>query len=347
MKMLRVLPLSLMCLLTPWLLCLLAAPLHAQVADVPLPILVARAQRVVIAHVESAGPVQQKTVKAPEGEVPTGWWRSYTVVVKEDLQNPDKAKGPAVEKLNILAQAPVPPEPGGMQMVMLDGPAYPTLEVNKDYLLILEKLPANPELYLPAYFKNFRPADDPEVKQVRPIADPATWPWGKEVKGLQLLFWPEARYTHDGPNGARMCFLQAVAGLRNVSAQTIQVNLFDGDRTLNAVATNDVTGAKVPTTWYDNRDATRKFNAASDNLDIKPGEILWIGPSGKAPWGLGLDLPLTDGNWTITATYTNARVKEPVLVAFATDPFKLRPLWAGTLEAGSVKMTVPAPKIAD
>lgn len=332
------LPLVLL-LAAPWLLP--AAPLQARglTVNIPWPVLIAQARRIVIARVDTIGDPQPAAVPLPAGAANTGRWRSCTVTVKEDLQrmNEDKFRRPDNEKIEFLIPAPAE---GELHLMLETAPVYPVLKVNQEYLLLLQPTADDKALYLPAYFRNYLPADDPAVAKVRPLANPATWPWGNAVDGLQLLFWPEVGYAHVAPNDAEMCFLPTVAALRNVSDKTIQVNLYGGfERPLNAVAKNDKNGEQVNTQWYDNLNHQRMYDASQDNVDIAAGEILWIGPFGREPLGLKLDLPLYAGNWTMTATYTNQRIK-PAPTGSPTES-QLRPLWRGTLESGPVKLVVP------
>lgn len=338
--------LSLLCLLTSWLLCLLATPLLADMVDIPPPILIAQARRVVLARVVTAGQPQEINVVSRTGMAITGWWRTYQVRVTEDLQRPALMETARVEMLTFItpAAAPPPPVTEGQPLVFGSGAAWPVLEVNKEYLLLLESRQDGKGLFLPTHFSNYRPANDAMVQKVRTIANPGTWPWGKAVDGLQLLFWPEAGYAHVAANDESLCYLPTVAALRNVSKVPIQVNLYGGDKPLRAVFTNDATGTKVGTRWYDHLDAARTYDPQTESVDIAPGEILWIGPDGKAPFGLGLDLPLAQGNWTITATYTSVRVKDTAVDR--ASPWALRPLWKGTLESGPVKLVTPPPKPA-
>lgn len=317
---------------------------HAMMVDMPLPVMVAKSQRVVIARVTQVGTAAEMEVQAPWAKAPAkGWWRRYTVTVREDLKHAAAPATTTTEALTILAEAPAPPPPvveGQPMMMVSDGPAYPILQQDQDYMLMLEKMPRNPELYLPAYFKNFRRVDDPMVAEVRKVANPDKWSWGKTVDGLQLAFMPRVLYVHRNAQNAPVCFLQAVAAVRNQADHALQVNLYAGDKTLNVNAVKDQ--VKVSPDWYANPNHQREYDPKADCLRLQPGEIAFIGPQGPAGYGLGFDLPLTPGTWSISAGYTNQRALIPT-ETLETDAARLRTLWTGTLESAAVTLEVPAP----
>lgn len=285
----------------------MAVPAKAIQADVPWPILLAQAERVVIVTIESVGEPKQMDFKPPGmDKARKGWFILYRATVKEDLRaseattRPGAATKPAkAQTLEFLAETAPPKPPGGEEQPVLiaDGPSYPTLQKDKDYLLLLNRFDKD-RLFLPSYFKNYGPGDRPELKQVRPLASMAKWPWGKEVKGLQLAAM--CQLSHQTADSA---YVQATVAVRNNTRKTVTLRVYAADKPLAISATKD--NKTVPDGYYAEQAQypQPKFSDEFNIVKIEPGQIAFISFDGQGDYGMGFNMPLGLGTWAFHAVY--------------------------------------------
>ncbi len=193
--------------------------------------------------------------------------------------------------MEVLARCAAPPAaPGpGPTLHVSDGPNYPKFKAGNSYMMVLNKLPGRTEYYLPSYFMNFKAATDPMVKEVEKLADMDSWPWGKSQSGLQLACMVISAYELGGEAG-KDASVYACLAVRNVSDKPLAVNLYDDDKCLQITATSDA-GA-FSTDFYNFKSRQPTEFDADNTVVVKPGGIIFIGPTGPADHGLGFQMPL-------------------------------------------------------
>ncbi len=316
----------------------LASPAMSQVPYIPLPVVVGKADRIVIAQVAEVGEPKEMELKSPDFGGKT-WCRTFKAKVTREIgaagaasKPADKEAKAAMEVLARCAPPPPPPGPGGLMVHVSDRPNYPKFQTGKSYMMILSKLPDRTEYYLPSYFLNFKADADPMVKEVEKLADLDSWPWGKEQNGLRMACMMMSAYVTPGGTGDRaFCF--ACVAVRNVSDKPLAVNLYDNDKCLQITATSDA-GA-FSTNFYNFKSRQPADFDASNTVVVNPKAMVFIGPTSLGDRGLGFRLPLDPGKYEFHATYTNSREgkgKNDV------------PLWKGTLDSKPVSMDVQVPR---
>ena len=164
-------------------------------------------------------------------------------------------------------------------------------------MMVLNKLPGRTEYYLPSYFMNFKAATDPMVKEVEKLADMDSWPWGKSQSGLQLACMVISAYELGGEAG-KDASVYACLAVRNVSDKPLAVNLYDDDKCLQITATSDA--GTFSTDFYNFKSRQPTEFDADNTVVVKPGGIIFIGPTGPADHGLGFQMPLRLGSMTST-----------------------------------------------
>ncbi|HEY8665449.1 MAG TPA: hypothetical protein VIL86_02230, partial [Tepidisphaeraceae bacterium] len=246
---------------------------------------------------------------------------SYTVTVSEDLGSPAKKDAPA-ETIEFLAPAREP-MPGNVMVG--DGPNYPVLQLESSYVLLLDDAEIRQDgkkdktLFLPAYFKNFRPVEDELTAKVRDTANIDKWPWGDAKDGLELAVfqqWPKM------PVGA---YFHTAVAARNVSKKPIKVDLTATEKHLRIFATDEAGKALDADLYRGNLKADKPVI-----VTVAPGEVIWVGPSGPANYGMGFTLPVTPGEWTLQASYEN------------TKQDKSAPVWTGKITSAKQTIEVTA-----
>jgi hypothetical protein len=316
----------------------------ASVADIPLPIIAARGDLVVVGEATKAAEPQTMRLKPPDAKQPIRtWFRTFAVKVTRVLAEKDPPEGldPAAEReVKIIARSLPPPQPGGPLIWRSDAGSYPFLRVGRSYVLILRKMPEGGTYYLPAYFRNWRPTSKEWIEQVRRAADVEKWPWGKAVDGLQIALlttrqelWLRTA-TIRGPRGqrrARTVFVQMVVALRNTGKKPLAVSLYPEDRYLSVKAVGPA--SKTVAADFYSRLAMMDIRAFGPWAvkTLAPGELLFLGPMGAAPHGLGTNLELTAGKWKLTAGFTSKRQPS------GKDAARL---WNGAIESKPVPVEV-------
>jgi hypothetical protein len=326
---------------------LMAPQAPAMLADIPLEIIAAQGDLIVVGKVTAAAvPAEFERTVPGAGRPVKAWFTEYALAVTTVIKAPGDAPVRKRVTVPVVARARPPRLPG---LVMVDGPAYPSLRKDSSYVLILRKLPGDEKgWYLPAYPKNFRPAEKAAIRRVEAAADVDSWPWGKAVGGLQIALCL-SRHTATLPAGGSVrrvvrkgrrvterippqVYLLSAAALRNVSDRPVTVNLYPEDRFLSIRAA-DKGGQTVEPDLY--RWLERADLAAFGPQYLRrigPGELLFIGPNGPAPHGLGLRLPLKPGTWSVQAAYAAKRK--------GADPAP----WVGRIESRPVQVHVKPPK---
>jgi hypothetical protein len=313
----------------------MALPALAVQADVPWPILLGQARRVVIVTVTAVGEPEEMDYQWPGMNQPQkGWFVTYQATVKEDLRaseaEPGPGPAPKPEVLEFLAQtaAPAEPEEDDQAVLIADGPSYASLQKGDDYLLLLNRFDEQ-RLYLPAHYKNYGPADHPELRQIRRLASVAQWPWGKEVGGLQLAAMCQLGQQPDGA-----AYVEATVAVRNNGPKPVTLRVYAPDKPLAISATKD--GRTVPAEYYDPDagDFLPDFRAASNAVRVGPGQIAFIGFDGEGDYGVGFNMPLDLGTWRFQAVYRFAGSANQ----------KDGDFWTGQLESGPFETELVRPQ---
>jgi len=283
----------------------------SMVADIPLPFLVQESDLVIVARVIGGGEAAEMRLQPPGAVKPRrGWFRTYRIAVERVLRdaNATGRKAP-LKEISVLAPSPRPRKPGQPRIYVADGPAYPTLAVGTSYVLLLKRMVGREEHFLPAYFKNFRRADENTVKEIARLADLEQWPWGEAQDGLQMALVPSRRTLTAGRRrgGGPSVFIQCTVAVRNVSDKPLAVNLYPEDRSLSLTATDAEGNVQTADLygWLARADL-RAFGPWALH-EIAPGRMLFVGPSGAPTFGLGVNLPLRPGAWRLQAGYASKR----------------------------------------
>jgi len=328
-------------------ICILSLPVAAaaMMVDVPLEIIAARADLIVVAETVNAGPPTEMEMQPPGYPRPVkAWFCTYelkvTRVIREGGRMVEEA--PAKQRtIKVLTRtaAPTPlPAPGEVRPVMADGPQYASLRVGQSYVLVLEAIEGKSEYWLPAYFKNFRPAQPEEIAPIVRAADVDKWAWGPGVNGLEIALVPvhtefkvQLQPARKGAPPQPKAYIQATVALRNASDQPITVNLYPEDRFLSMTAFGP-DGQTMSPDWYKQL-AVMDMPAFGPRFlqTIPPKGILFVEPMGPGEYGLGVTLPLTAGGWKLQAAYRSTRQAKD-------DPDQ--PLWTGTIQSDPVEIQV-------
>jgi len=312
---------------------------EAMVADIPLPVLVQESDLVVVARVIGGGEAAEMQLQPPGAVKPRrGWFRTYRIAVERVLRDANAAgrKAP-LKEISVLAPSPGPRKPGQRSIHVSDLPAYPALKAGASYILLVRRLPGRTEYFLPAYFKNFRLADEKAVKEIAWLADLEQWPWGEAQDGLQIALVPSRRTLTAGRRrgGGPSVFIQCTVAVRNVSDKPLAVNLYPEDRSLSLTATDaegNVQNADLYG-WLARADL-RAFGPWALH-EIAPGRMLFVGPSGAPTFGLGVNLPLRPGIWRLQAGYASKRDAKSAKGLAA---------WTGAITSKAVEVRVTAPR---
>ena len=198
----------------------MAGAAWGMVVDIPLPILAARSELIVVGTVTDAGPARPMEIKAPDAkQAAKGWYRVSTLKVTRVIRHvpaaaqnwvgkakplttrpamrmlpPTTRPAAKIETIRVIAPTPRPrPAGAGPGPIMADGPFYPNLRKGQSYVLLLRRLRGRKEYFLPGYFKNCRPAKAEQVAEVWGAADVGNWPWGQAKDGLRLALLPVRR----------------------------------------------------------------------------------------------------------------------------------------------------------
>ena len=325
-------------------LAVLSGPAHAMMVDIPLEILVSRAELIVTGKVTMVAVPAQFECVLPDPDRPVkAWYTEYHLTVDRVIKKPAGSKLAKGSALTVMGMVAPPRGPG---LIMVDGPSYTNLKKGTAYVVVLHKMPQGKKFYLPSYFKNFRPDRKQDVDPIVKAARVDQWAWGQPVNGLQLALVTTRSWAQLGRQVVRRrvggrwvqmppsVHVQCVMALRNVSKKPITVSLYQGDRFLSLQAVN-AAGKKVNVDFYTYLQAKKipAFDLAKNTRKVEPGKLAFVASYGEGKYGMGFNLAAPAGKWKLTAGYTSKRtVKDAAL-------------WTGTLASGSVDFEVkPARK---
>ncbi|MDP6635374.1 MAG: hypothetical protein QGG42_10775 [Phycisphaerae bacterium] len=240
------------------LIAAIVAPAGAQamLADIPLEIIAARSELIVVVRVTDAKqPVKLKMDLPDSPKAVTAWFGKYKLSVTRVIAENGKPPAPAAAKpparsIHVFTQTPRP-QPPVRPKIMVSDAYFASLKVGQSYILILRAMPGKPEYYLPSYPKNYRPARPDDIAKIEKAADVSKWPWGKAVGGLEIALAPTRTTVHlrqvtrsvRGPDGkfrrqfkGLSAYLTLVIALRNVTKAPINVSLYQEDKFLAVTA---------------------------------------------------------------------------------------------------------------
>jgi len=314
-------------------------PANAMMVNVPLEILVSRAELIVTGKVTMvAVPAQFQRPVPGQARPIKAWFTEYQLTLTRVIKTAEGVKAAKGQTITIVAQAAPPRQPG---LIMADGPAYPSLRKGTSYVLVLQKDTVKGQYYLPSYPKNFRLDRKQDVAPIVKATEVDKWPWGKPVNGLQFALVTTRSWAQLGRQVVRRrvgnkwvkmppsVHVQCVMALRNTTRKPITVSVYPGDRFLALGAVNDA-GKKTNVDFYAYLQ-TRKippFDPAGNTLKVEPGKITFISSYGKGEYGIGFNLAAPAGKWKLTATYAAER--------------KGAGLWVGALSSAAVDLEVRA-----
>ncbi len=330
------------------------AAAHAMLADVPLEIIAARSELVVVADVVKTNPPAMIALNVPDSPKPVNTWfmkctLRITRVITENGKPPAAGDAkPANRTIEIFTRAPRPAQPGQPRIAVSDM-YYASLQAGKGYVLLLRKMAGRAEYYLPSYPRNSAPAGAEEIKKIERAALVAKWAWGKAVGGLQIALVPrqtrvqlrQIRRHVRGKDGrmrpqfqGKSASVPCVVALRNVAKEPVAVNLYAGDRLLSVVAKGPGGKTVKPDLYGWLARADLALFSPKYTAIIKPGAVLFIGPTGKGDYGMSLNLDVATGKWRLQASYTCARQAAGV---------GGRKLWTGTIQSAPAEIEVTNP----
>jgi hypothetical protein len=330
-----------------------AAPSAAQamLADVPLEIIAARSELIVVVSVTGAEEPAKLDMKVPDSpKAITAWFRKYklrvTRVISEKGKIPAGAAKPRVRSILVFTRAPRP-QPPGRPRIMVSDAYFASLKVGQSYVLLLRAMPGKPEYYLPSYPKNYRPGRPADIAGIEKAANVAKWSWGKTVDGLQIALVPsqttvqlrQIRRSVRGPDGkfrqqfkGLSAYVQCVIALRNVTKAPITVCLYLEDRFL-AVTAGGPGGKIIKADLYGYLTGMKRRVepfGPQHKTTIAPGKLVFIHSRGKGDYGMSLNLDMSAGTWKLAAAYTCRRKRD-------------KSLWNGTMTSAPVAIKVRNP----
>jgi hypothetical protein len=283
---------------------------HAMMVDIPLPILVANSDMIIeVEIVKKDEPFFKEVLLPGYKKARWVWLREYEVVVKKELRRSHRApESHAAKKITILTQAAKPRPADGLRMVVMDGPQYAKLMPGAKHVLVLKKMPKEKGFYLAPYSKNYPRADSPLAQQVAGAADVNKWGWGGKREGLQIaVVLGRKRVWIQNQRGGPRSYIQYAVALRNNTGKAVVVNTYPVDKCLS-LSLRSEDGNAIPVDIYAHLRPERYGSFDPKYMKaIKPGEIVFVGPNGLAPYGLGHQAPLTAGTWALRATYKSTR----------------------------------------
>jgi len=194
-----------------------------------------------------------------------------------------------------------------------------------DYVLMVRRLPGTDRWILPYGRDNYARPTEERIKAVIAATRLADWPWGPAKNGLQAaMICKWTRWTHM-VRGRPTIFFRTYVALRNTSKRTLTVNLRPGDRPLRIEA-RDPNGTVVAGDPYRSLRWRLKGEWPKPAEAVAPGEVIFVGLTGKQPVQLEASLDLPAGRWTIHASYRNTRAATEDGRALWTGETAARPL---------------------
>jgi len=299
----------------------------AMLADVPLEIITARSELIVVGKVVGISIPVELTLKTPDSPRPIkAYFRKYRlkisqVITENGLPAAKTDASPKDRAIDIFVRVPRPQRAGGPRVFVSDQ-YFASLAPGESYVLILRKMPDKPEYYLPSYPKNYGLAKPEQVARIRRAALVDKWSWGPAVGGLQIALMPQQtsvqlrqirRLVRDKSGRMKPQFqgqsaqVRLVVALRNTSKKPISVSFYPGDRFLSITAKGPG-GKTVKPDLYASLARMRLAPFGPKNVTtIEPGKLLFISPMGAADYGMSVNLDVAAGKWKLTASYTASR----------------------------------------
>jgi len=308
----------------------LAAP---QLSETPLAVLATTSDVVLAGEVRETRDARQMNLQQRgRRQVTAGRYRTYRVLVREVFKADAKTDAALRSGAIVDVYAVAPPQAAGeapsAEMAEMLQRVLPSLQVDKSYVLFLAPLAeANSYLLLP---EQSRPATAEVLQQTRQAVAIESWPWGPVVDGLHLAVLPQGdgQLLHRGRTT-----LEVLLAVRNVSAETLRLNLFPPDQPLLLTAQAGNQPA-VTADFAGEPPAGRGLRfSAQYVVTVAPGTVQFIAPRLSQRFGLTLTMPLHEGIWRLTATYASQRQ----------TPEDMEKLWTGEVtSAPAVVNVVPA-----
>lgn len=247
----------------------------------------------------------------------------------------DKAAKPP-EKITVIA---VMPNRFALRFGLDQGAA---LTKGAKVLLAMRATDKANQYYLPTGRDYRQEATEESIKQTAKAADPANWPWGKKVDGLQLaLLMPKTIETQMGgaapPAGQKPKLnlsIQCGLAIRNTTDKAVALNLYRWDECVSVQAADEKGNVEKSVIYRPVSAGVEVEKAqfgAQFTVTLKPGQAMLIGPSEAAPMGFDLPASLDFGKWKFQAAYESKRDDRGA---------ESVPLFKGKLEAAPVEVQV-------
>jgi len=319
-----------------------APPAGAMLADVPLEIIAARSELIIVAEVLEAGQAVQLELHPPGYPRPVNtWFRRYTVKVTRTIKDArgDK-KTSKDQKGAFFSRSRAPAPAGGFRPQVSDDLFHRNLPVGYKCVLILKAMASKNELFLPSYPKNCRQSDAKSIAVVEAAADSSKWPWGKAHAGLQIAMVPRRttvvlrKVKTAGRPVRQAAFIQGVVALKNVSKNAITINTYPEDKFLSVTAVGSSGELSADLYSYLVRaDLPAVDTVKGHSTKIEPGTIAFIAPHGSGDFGLGFNMDLAPGKWKLKASYASESTRT------IKDQKDVK-LWTGKIASAAVEIEV-------
>jgi hypothetical protein len=292
--------------------------------DRPLQVVAGEAAMIVVARVDSVGPVE--SVKVSVEGLPAPIVRYYCpcqAQVLEVIKSPSEAaatKPAEGQVVSFLAVATPKGGPGNYQAVVAQ---------DARCVLSLRRQPGLNGWVLPFGRQNYPPADKTNISAMIAAARLDDWPWGPAEKGLQMAAIPRTpKFSHSIAGRTTVSFATYVA-VRNAADKPLTVNLSLAEAVMEFEA-RSASGQVVrgdPLSGIAQRLKAAKPQPAET---LSPGQARFCHPTGNDAVQLQAEMDLPAGEWDVIVRLSNQKATEP----------EKTPLWTGQAVSAPVKITV-------